>query len=106
MGMVAPEQRIASAAVVLFGPHGRVRCYAQQRGVSRQRLYRESNGVLAAVEGSAHRQQLEECQQRIEEFQACLAELKERLAVSIVADADKQAEFACTAEAEGVSLPV
>ena len=45
MGRVAPQQRIASAHVVLQGRYGDVRCYAQQRGVYRQWVYREAAWV-------------------------------------------------------------
>ena len=106
MGKLAPEQRIASAAVVWFGARGTVSFFARQRGISRQQVYRESDGVVEAVEGSTHRQQLQEYEQRVQELQIGLAEREQRLAGSIVADADKQAEFTCAAEAEGVSLPV
>ena len=42
MGMVAPQQRIASAFAVVFGGYGDVSRCAQERGVCRQWLYRES----------------------------------------------------------------
>jgi hypothetical protein len=36
MGMVAPEQRIASPFAVVFGHYGDVSRYAAQRGICRQ----------------------------------------------------------------------
>ena len=36
MGMVAPQQRIASAYFVVFGKYGDVSRYAEERGVCRQ----------------------------------------------------------------------
>ena len=53
MGMVAPEQRIASAYVIVFGGHGAITRQAQARGVSRQRLYREHAAVVTALAGAA-----------------------------------------------------
>jgi uncharacterized membrane protein len=52
MGMVAPQQRIASTFVVLCGRHGEVSRYARQRGVCRQAVYRESARTLAGLEGT------------------------------------------------------
>ena len=43
MGMVAPQQRIASAYVVLFGSYGDVSRHAQQCGVCRQSVYRQAS---------------------------------------------------------------
>lgn len=106
MGMVAPGQRIASAFVVVCGAYGAVTRQADERGVSRQRLYRESNDVVAAIEGTAHRQKIEELEQGVRDLQARVAELAQRLSLAVVVDEDKQAEFAATAQAEGVSLPV
>ena len=42
MGMVAPQQRIASAFFVFCGQYGDVSRYAQERGVCRQWVYREA----------------------------------------------------------------
>src|SRR4051812_23341247 len=106
MGMVAPGQRIASAFVVACGAYGAVTRQAGERGVCRQRLYRESEAVVAAIEGTAHRQQVEELEQRVRDLQARVVELEQRLLLMFVVDEDKQAEFASTAQAEGVSLPV
>src|SRR5690348_937892 len=106
MGMVAPAVTIASTAVVCFGSHGAVTRFARQRGVSRQRVYRESGAVIAAVEGTAQRQQLAALQQEIATLRQQLAESERRLAHAVVIAADQQAEFACTAQAEGVSLAV
>jgi hypothetical protein len=41
MGMVAPQQRIASTVAVVSGRYGDVSRCAQERGVCRQWLYRE-----------------------------------------------------------------
>ena len=106
MGMVAPAVQIASAAVVHFGSFGSVSLYAHQRGVSRQRVYRESCGLIVALEGTAHQQQIDVLHQEIATLRQQLAEDERRLAQSVLLDADRQAEFACTAQADGVSLAV
>jgi hypothetical protein len=106
MGMVAPRQRIASAFVVVCGQHGAVSRQAQERGVSRQQLYRESHIVVAAVEGSAHRQQVKELEHEVLALRSRVAELEERCLQTIFVGEDKQAEFASIAQAEGVSLAV
>ena len=48
MGMVAPEQRIASAFFVIHGSYGEVTRYAQERGVCRQWIYREAAALRNA----------------------------------------------------------
>jgi len=106
MGMVAPAVQIASAAVVYFGSYGSVTLYAQQRGVSRQRVYRESCRAVVILEGTAHQQQMEALHQEIATLRQQVAEGERRLAEMVLLDADKQAEFACTAQADGVSLAV
>ena len=49
MGMVAPEQRIASAFFVLNGKYGDVTRYAQERGVCRQWIYREAAALSSRI---------------------------------------------------------
>jgi hypothetical protein len=78
-------QRIASAFAVLCGKYGDVTEMALDRDQSRQSLYREAQQVAEAVDGAA-------TQAQIEGFQRQLAE--------------RQAEFATVAQAEGVSLGV
>ena len=102
MGMVAPEQRIASAFFVIFGKYGDVSRYAQERGVCRQWIYREAAWLrksLATAQGEIQglRDQLQQAQQQH-------AELEERLAQSVVIDAQKQEELACVGQARGVTL--
>src|SRR6266849_2445984 len=105
MGMVAPQQRIASAFTVVFGCYGDVSRYAQERGVCRQSVYRESAWVLATLEGSKWQRQVADLQQQLRLSQQRLAELEARLAQAVVLDRDKQAEVACVAQAMGISLP-
>jgi hypothetical protein len=105
MGMVAPQQRIASAFVVVFGRHGEVSRYAQQRGVCRQSVYRESARTLAVLEGTRCRRQVAALKRQLRQSQQRLAELEARLAQAVVLDQDKQAEVVCEGQARGVSLP-
>jgi hypothetical protein len=102
MGIVAPEQRIASAFFVIHGQYGDVTRYAQERGVCRQSIYHEAaslRNVLAGAwqEHNHLRAQLRQALQR-------QAELEARLAQSVVIDAQKQAEVACVGQARGVTL--
>jgi hypothetical protein len=105
MGMVAPKQRIASAYVIFFGAHGAITRHAQQRAVSRQRLYREHACVVTALTGTVWQQQKEHLQRRIQELQEGQAALQKRLSQAVVLDKEKQKEFASVAQAVGVSLP-
>jgi hypothetical protein len=105
MGMVAPQQRIASAFVVVCGRYGDVRRYAQQRGICRQSVYRESAWVLANLAGDRWRQQVADLQQQLRQSRQRVAELEARLAQAVVLDDDKQAEVACEGQARGISLP-
>jgi hypothetical protein len=106
MCIVPVPLKIASASAVLLGPYGAVTEHAHDRGVHRQTIYRETAAVVEAVDGSAHRAQLEELHQRLADQQRRLDELEDRLRDAVVLDADKQAKFAAVGEAEGVSLPI
>ena len=102
MGMVAPEQRIASAFFVVFGKYGDVTRYAQERGVCRQSIYNEAatlRNALATAQQENDRLggQLRQADQR-------RAELEARLAQAVVIDAQKQEQLACVAQARGVTL--
>ena len=99
-------QRIASAFAVLCGRYGDVTEMANDRDRSRQSLYREADKIVEAVDGTV-------AQARIEELRQCLADqeaenrtLRARLEHAVEITRDKQDEFACVAQAEGVSLPV
>lgn len=105
MCILPPAQQIASAYAVYLGRYGEVQRLAVQRGVSRQRLYREAATVLSALEGNAQRQRTAALQQRIRDLETRVAQLETQLAHAVVLDADKQAEFAAVGQAEGVSLP-
>jgi hypothetical protein len=106
MAIVTAFQRLASAAAVFFGRHGAVAEQARERGVCRQALYREADRALDDLDGTAARAQVEQLRQRLVQLQARCEHLEARLAEAVVIDPDKQAHFAATAQAEGVSLPV
>jgi hypothetical protein len=104
--MVVPPDRLASASVVFYGQHGDITRHAQQRGVSRQSLYRQADGVLRDLQGQQHQQQIARLQEEIAQLQARLQLLQAASRGAVVITTDRQAEFASTAQAEGVSLPV
>jgi hypothetical protein len=104
--MVALSPQVASAFFVFYGRHGDVTLYAEEREVSRQRVYREAAAVASAVAGTAARARQEALAGQVEAAQQRIAELEDHLRVAVVIDADRQAEFAALAQAEGVSLPI
>jgi len=103
---VPPLDRLASASVVLFGQHGDISAHAQQRGISRQRLYRQADSVVRDLEGRQQQRQLACLHQQVTDLQVGLSHLQAAQRYAVVVTSDRQAEFACVAQAEGVSLPV
>jgi hypothetical protein len=103
MGMVAPDQRIASAYLVIFGKHGDVSRYAQTRGVCRQWVYRESAGVQKQL--AEKHQEIQRLRQQVKELTQREVEQQKRLTRTVVLDKEKQELFACVGQAIGVSLP-
>jgi hypothetical protein len=101
-----PPAPLASAAVVFFGHHGAVTQHAAQRGVPRPTLYREADAVVRALDPRPHQEQLQRLRQQCAQLQTLCAQLQGRLDAAVVVDADKQAEFAATAQGSGVSLPI
>jgi hypothetical protein len=65
MCLVVPPPRLGSAAVVFFGQHGDISHHAQQRGVSRQRLYREADSVVRDLDARTLPPQIAQQQQTI-----------------------------------------
>jgi hypothetical protein len=106
MCIVAPPPRLASASVVFFGAHGAISRHARQRGVSRQRLYREADSVVRDLEGLTQRRQVARRRRRLAEVQPYLGQSRAEQRQAVVFTAQRQAEFASIAQAEGVSLPV
>jgi hypothetical protein len=108
MDMVLSRQRIASAFRVTQRIRGGVTGYAQERGVSRQRIYREASWVQrrlspqGVAETEALRQKVIDLERQIADFEG---ERERRHGQTVVVDADKQAEFVSVGQALGVSLP-
>ena len=99
-------QRIASAFAVLCGRYGDVTEMAKGRDQSRQSLYREAEQVVVSVDGAEGQAQIDELKRRLDERQAEVEALEERLRHAVEITTDKQHEFATVAQAEGVSLSV
>lgn len=104
MPTLLPMHRLASAAVVFYGPQGAVTRHAACRGVPRQTLYREADAVLQTLDPRLHEQELACLHQQLADLSAQCKQLQCRLAVAVVVDRDKQAEFAAMGQARGVSL--
>jgi TolA-binding protein len=99
-------QRIASAFAVLCGRYGDVTRMAQDRECSRQSLYREATQAIDAVDGTAAQARIDELQQQLAQLRSQVHDLQQRLGRAVELTAEKQAEVASVAQAEGVSLPV
>jgi len=99
-------QRIACAAATLFGCYGAVTRLAQQHGLCRQAVYRQTDAVRDDLDAQTYRQEILHLRQQLEEAQARCDHWQRRLDDAVVLDQDRQAEFAATAQASGVSLPV
>jgi hypothetical protein len=99
-------QRIACAAATLFGRYGQVTRLAQEYGLCRQTVYRQTDAVRDDLDAQAHRQEALCLRQQLEQARARCDDLQRRLDDAVLLDPDRQAEFAATAQAAGVSLPV
>jgi cell division septum initiation protein DivIVA len=106
MGMVAINRRIGSAFFVVCGKYGDVSQFAQGQGISRQYVYREAKQVTVTLEeGTSWRQRIKDLETELAKSRQQVAELQGRLALSVVIDAEKQAEVAAVGQACGVTLP-
>jgi hypothetical protein len=99
-------QRIASAFAVLCGRYGDVTQMAQDREQSRQSLYREAAQVVDAMDGTAAQARVAELERQVDRLRSQVHDLQQRLERAVEMTPEKQAEVACVAQAEGVSLPV
>jgi hypothetical protein len=106
MSIVPPLERLASASTVFLGRRGDVTRHARRRAVSRQRLYRQAHSALRDLDPTQHQQQLALLQEQLRQLQARLKTLLDAQSRCVLVTADLQAQFAATAQAEGVSLPV
>jgi len=84
MGMVAPQQRIASAYFVVFGKYGDVSRYAEERGVCRQWVYREADWLRNSLASS--RAKIDALGKRVRELEQQNAALEQRLTLSVELD--------------------
>jgi cell division septum initiation protein DivIVA len=105
MGMVAPVQRIASAFYVLHGRYGDVSCFARERGVCRQWIYREADRVRLTLDCQPWRLENGQLRQRIAALDKQVQQLQQRLNQAVILDGAKQAEVAIVCQAVGISLP-
>src|SRR5579859_4061941 len=104
MPTLLPPPSLTSAAAVFLGPPGAVAGLARRRGVSRQALYREADAVVCALDPRPHQEELARLRQQVAELRRECDRLQGLLAAAVVVDADRQAEFAATGQALGVSL--
>lgn len=106
MFILAAVRLLASAATAFFGPHGAVTQQAAVRGVSRQCIYREADAALEGLVASRLETECARLRQELEQLRTGHEQLQRRWAGAVVVDSDKQAEFAATGVARGVSLSV
>ena len=99
-------QRIACAAATLFGHYGAVTRIAHEHGLCRQSVYRQTDAVRDDLDAPAHRQEVLHLRQQLQQALNRCDDWQRRLEDAVVLDQDRQAEFASTAQASGVSLPV
>src|SRR2546430_1915462 len=104
MSMAALPHRIASACVVVCGVYGDVTRQPQERQMSRQAIYRESQRTLEDLEGAKRRATLAGLQERVGVLEAQAASLQQQLSQAAALTPDVLRQFAATGEARGVSL--
>src|SRR5712671_2465857 len=105
MGMVALERRIGSAFVVYCGHYGDVSQFAVQQSMSRQWVYREARQVADILRnGTQIQQERDLLRSENAALREEVAQLRQRLALAVVLDKEKQTEVACVGQACGVTL--
>jgi hypothetical protein len=95
-------RRWVNAAVVLVRKR-MVSGYARESGQCRQMIYRDAAAVCRQLEDA---RRLEELEARTRELESENARLRQAAGSNPFEDPEKVAQFAATAQAEGVSLPV
>ena len=96
-------QRWVNAAVVFV--HQRlVSQYSEQSQQNREAIYRDARRVKQQLEESESLQT--KLQNRIENLEAEIGQLREQAEYNPFVDPDKVAQYAAQSQAEGVSLPV
>jgi hypothetical protein len=106
MDVLSLHQQIAAAHLVFNGAYGEVTRQARQQNVPRQRLYRQAHQVAMALEGSQQRAQQDALREQLRQIRAQRDALQHQQRWQVAAPPQRQAQFASTAQAEGVSLPV
>lgn len=102
--MVASFPRQLVNAATVFVQERTVSRRARETEQSRETIYRDARQVRSELaEGTRLRHELK---LRIQELEAEVARLRQQAEVNPCEDPDKVAQFAATAQAEGVSLPV
>jgi hypothetical protein len=102
--MATPFPRRWVNAATVFVQDRIVSQHARQTHQSRETIYRDARHISRELEeGQQLRKQLE---RRTQELEAENAQLRKVVGTSPFEDPDKVAQFAATAQAEGVSLPV
>jgi hypothetical protein len=99
-------QRIVTAFAVFCGRYGDITTMANERGQSRQSLYREAEQVASAVDGVAARARIDDLQHQLADQRAAVQTLQERLKHAVEITPEKLHAFATVAQAEGVKLSV
>jgi hypothetical protein len=90
--------------VVVCGGYGDVTRQAQERQISRQAIYRQSQRTLEDLEGARLRAALAEAQERLRVVEAQAASWQKQLSQAVTLTPDVLRRFAATGEACGVSL--
>lgn len=103
MATASVPRRLVNAAVVFLQERG-VSRHARETEQSRETIYRDSRKVRHELEEGVRVRAEQHC--RIQELEAENARLRKLTQSNPFEDPDKVAQFAATAQAEGVSLPV
>ncbi len=91
-------------AAVVFVQERTVSRHARATQQSRETIYRDARRVSRELQGGSRVR--EELEHRNQELEAENARLRKLAGINPFEDPDKVAQFAATAQAEGVSLPV
>src|SRR5262245_44082707 len=105
MDILPLADRVASAQAVFNGRYGDVTDLARRRAVSRQTLYRQATSVARALDAPPQRR-FPRLRRRLRRVRRYLDLLRRRQRPPDAFTSDRLAQFAATAQAEGVSLPV
>jgi hypothetical protein len=96
---------LASAKAVYFGQRGEVTEHAERLGVSRQSVYRQAESALEDLDDQPLLARIADLNQQVKDLQTRLRQSQEQQAHAALVTPEIQAEFASTAQAEGLSLP-